>query len=194
MQRVAREVGVTTMALYRYFPAKTDLLDLMIDSVSEGAPDLGKSTLPWSVRLKKWARLCLAIYESHPWFLEATSARRSIMGPNELLWMEAALATLSESGLGAADRHSAFLALIGQVRGHATFQQIRSYSDTAEGWDDDLAQMLKPAADQYPALVTALRSGTFSRSPARAFDFALECFIDGICARVKRRRAKPRRS
>lgn len=193
MQRVAREVGVTTMALYRYFPGKTDLLDLMIDSVSESAPDLGKPALPWSARLKKWACLCLAIYESHPWFLEATSVRRSIMGPNELLWMEAALATLSESGLAAADRHSAFLALIGQVRGHATFQQIRRSADTAEGWSHGLAQMLKSEAGRYPALLIALDSGTFSRHPARAFDFALDCFIDGICARVKRHGARSHR-
>jgi AcrR family transcriptional regulator len=194
MQRVARKVGVTTMALYRYFPGKTDLLDLMIDSVSEGAPHLGKTTLPWSARLKKWAIRCLAIYESHPWFLEATSLRRSMMGPNELLWMEAALATLSESGLGAKERHSAFLALIGQVRGHATFQQIRGYAGSAEGWDDHLAALLRPEAERYPALLEALRSGTFSRHPGRAFDFALDCFIDGICARVKRPRAKSHRS
>ena len=85
MQAVAQRVGVTTMALYRYFPAKSDLLDLMIDSAGDSAPNFGKPTSPWSTRLKKWARRCLAIYQNHPWFLEATSTRRSVMGPNELL-------------------------------------------------------------------------------------------------------------
>src|SRR5580658_6302347 len=128
MQRVAREVGLTTMALYRYFPAKTDLVALMIDSTSDSPLQFGKPSLPWNTRLKEWARHCLAIYRDHPWFLEATSARQSIIGPNELSWMEAALAMLAESGLGPKERHHAFLAIIGHVRGHATFQQVGTRS------------------------------------------------------------------
>lgn len=185
MQRVARRVGVTTMALYRYFPGKADLLDLMIDSASDSAPTFGKPTSQWSARLKEWARRCLAIYQNHPWFLEATSVRRSIMGPNELLWMEAALAMLAESGLASADRHSAFLALIGQVRGHATFQEIRKYGESAEEWTHDLAHVLRPEAGRYPALLKALDSSAFSQKPERAFDFAVDCILDGIRSRVR---------
>jgi len=107
------------------------------------------------------------------------------MGPNELLWMEAALAMLAESGLAAADRHSAFLALIGQVRGHATFQEIRKYGESAEEWTHDLAHVLKSEAGRYPALLKALDSGAFSKKPARAFDFAVDCILDGIRARVR---------
>ena len=88
MQRVAQEAGVATMGLYRYFPSKADLLSLMIDSVSESTPRFGKSSLPWNVRLKEWARRCSSIYRDHPWFLEATTVRESFMGPNELFWME----------------------------------------------------------------------------------------------------------
>lgn len=70
------------MALYRYFPSKADLLELMIDSAGGSATNFGKLSLPWNVRLKKWARCCLAIYPNHPWFMQATSARQSLMGPN----------------------------------------------------------------------------------------------------------------
>src|SRR6202789_1971410 len=185
MQRVARTVGVTTMALYRYFPGKADLMDLMIDSAGDSAQNFGKPTSPWSTRLKEWARRCLAIYQNHPWFLEATSARRSIMGPNELLWMEAALGRVAVSRLAAADRHSAFLALIGQVRGHATFQETRKQGESTQEWTHDLAHVLKAEADRYPALLKALDSGAFSKKPARAFDFAVDCILDGIRARVR---------
>jgi len=185
MQGVARMVGVTTMALYRYFPGKADLLDLMIDSASDSAPNFGKPTSPWSTRLKEWARRCLAIYQNHPWFLEATSVRRSIMGPNELLWMEAALAMLAESGLASAERHAAFLAQIGQVRGHATFQEKRKYGESAQEWTLDLAHVLKSDAGRYPALLKALDSGAFSQKPERAFDFAVDCILDGIRTRAR---------
>jgi AcrR family transcriptional regulator len=185
MQRVAREVGVTTMALYRYFPGKADLLDLMIDSVSDSAANFGKPSSPWNLRLKKWARLCLAIYRNHPWFLEATSARHRQMGPNELMWMEVALAILAESGLSPQDQHHAFLAVIGHVRGHATFQRIEVRSESEQEWMHGLARLLKPEVHRYPALVRALDSGTFFKNPDAAFDFGIDCIVEGIHTRAR---------
>jgi AcrR family transcriptional regulator len=179
MQRVAREVGVTTMALYRYFPGKADLLDRMIDSASDSPANFGKPSLPWNVRLKKWTRQCVAIYRNHPWFLEATSARSSPMGPNELTWMEAAMAILVESGLSPRDQHHAFLAVIGHVRGHATFQRAAKRSESGRKWIHDLAQMLKPEAHRYPTVVASLDSGAFFESPDAAFDFGLDCIFGG---------------
>ncbi len=184
MQRVAREVGVTTMALYRYFPGKADLIALMIDSASESAPYFGKPSSPWSVRLKRWAHRCLAIYRDHPWFLEATSVRHSLMGPNELSWMEAALAILAESGLSPKKRHHAFLAIIGQVRGHATFEEIRKHNASGEQWVHDLIRNLKPEADRFPELLDVLDSGAFAADPNAAFDFGLACILDGLRARA----------
>ncbi len=187
MQRVAREVGVTSMALYRYFPGKADLLNMMIDSASDSAANFGKPSLHWNVRLKNWARLCLDIYRNHPWFLEATSIRDSLMGPNELTWMEAALALLAESGLTPRDEHHAFLAVIGHVRGHATFQRMVGRRESGRKWIPDLAQMLKPEARRYPNLVASLDSGAFFENPDAAFDFGLDCIVEGIRARASSR-------
>jgi len=184
MQRVAREVGVTTMALYRYFPGKADLLDRMIDSASDSPASFGNLSLPWNVRLKKWTRRCLAIYRDHPWFLEATSARTSLMGPNELTWMEAALAILAEAGLNPRDRHHAFLAVIGHVRGHATFRRAAQRSESGRNWIHDLSEMLKPEAHRYPTLVASLDSGALFEDPDAAFGFGLDCIVEGIRARA----------
>lgn len=186
MQRLAREVGMTTMALYRYFPAKADLVALMIDSASSSPLHFGKPSLPWRTRLKEWACRCVAIYIEHPWFLEATSSRKGIMGPNELSWMEAALAMLTESGLGPKERHHAFLAIIGHVRGHATFQQIGELIGARKEWGRELAQMLQSEAARYPILLDVVRSGGFSENVGGAFEFGLDCIMDGIHARVSR--------
>jgi AcrR family transcriptional regulator len=184
MQRIAGEIGLTTMALYRYVSSKSELVALMIDLASETAPVFGKPSQPWSVRLKEWARRCFSIYRDHPWFLEATSTRHSIMGPNELAWMEAVLAMLAESGLAPEERHPAFLALIGHVRGHATFLQIRNRADSGQQWTSDLIRLLDSQADRYPVLLKATRSGAFSKTPVLAFDFGIECILDGVQARV----------
>jgi AcrR family transcriptional regulator len=187
MQRLARDVGLTTMALYRYFPGKADVVAMMIDSAAYMPPRIGRPSLSWNTRLKEWARRCLAIYQDHPWFLEATTTRQSPMGPNELAWMETALIMLAESGLGPKERHHAFLAIIGLVRGHATFQQIRRSSGAGKQWARELAQMLQSEANRRPILLEALRSGAFSERVEGAFDFGLACILDGICARVTRR-------
>jgi len=193
MQRVAREMKVTTMALYRYFPGKANLIELMIDSASDRTANDEKPLLPWNVRLKKWARNCLAIYRNHPWFLEATSVRRSPMGPNELSWVEAALAMLAESGLAPEDRYSAFLVVIGHVRGQATFEQIKKYNNSRLEWIREVAQAVESGAERYPALLEVLDAGAFSKEPSRAFDFGLDCIIEGICTRVNRHKTKSRR-
>lgn len=186
MQRVAREVGLTTMALYRYFPGKAEVVALMIDSAADSPLDFGKPSSPWGSRLKNWAHRCLAIYKDHPWFLEATTARRSKMGPNELAWMEAALAMLRECGLGPQKRHRAFFTIIGYVRGHATFQQAGGKSDGAEEeWIHELDQTLQRDPNHYPALLDVLRSGALSETVAAAFDFGIECILDGIRAQVR---------
>jgi len=186
MQRVAGEVGLTTMALYRYFPGKAELVGLMIDSASDTAPEFGEKTDSWEARLKKWANLCLAIYRSHPWFLEATSARHSLMGPNELTWLEAALEMLAESGLALWERHDAFLAIIGHVRGYATFQQAQLNNQTRLQWVDDLTAMLRTKAHRYPALLDALAAGVFSQDSETAFDFGLDCILRGIRTHIRR--------
>ena len=111
------------------------------------------------------------------------------MGSNELLWMEAALAMLEEAGLSPEDRISAFFAVIAHVRGHATFQHTGKSKVPTEDWSHDLAQLLAPETMRYPSLRKALISSNFSKGSAQAFDFGLECILEGIEARVKRRRA-----
>ena len=173
---------------YRYFPSKADLVALMIDSAGESPLHLGKPSLPWSTRLKEWARRCLAIYRDHPWFLEATSARQTLMGPNELSWMETALEMLPESGLGSKERHHAFLTIIGHVRGHATFQHIEKHNGVGTEWIQELAQLLQAEADRYPILLEVVRSGAFGENLSGTFEFGLDCVLEGINARVNRSR------
>jgi AcrR family transcriptional regulator len=184
MQRLAQEVGLTTMAIYRYFSGKDEVIALMIDSVADSSLNFGKPSLPWSTRLRRWAHCCLEIYRNHPWFLEATTARQSPIGPNELAWMEAALAMLTESGLEPKKRYRAFFTIIGLVRGHATFLDTNPRKAESKKWKRELAQTLQQQSNQYPALLQVTRSGGFSESTSGAFDFGLDCILDGIRAQA----------
>jgi AcrR family transcriptional regulator len=194
MQRVARKLGVTTMALYRYFPGKAALISVMIDCAGGPAPDCGPPATPWKDRLREWSHRCASIYRNHPWFLEATTVRRSVMGPNELCWMETALATLAEAGLSPRESYYAFLAIIGHIRGHATFEQIKSRRGPSRQYIRELNELSRSDPRRYPTLQVVLGSGAFSRDPDETFEFGLNCILAGIsqsvCSRndVKRRR------
>jgi AcrR family transcriptional regulator len=190
MKRVAQELGVTTMALYRYFPGKADLVSLMIDSAGDSAPPFRKSSLPWHKRLKLWAHCCLKIYREHPWFLEATSARHSLMGPNELSWMEAALQMLAEAGLRPQERHHAFLAIIGHVRGYATFKQMRRQVASGQHRGQDLLHYLRTEADRFPESLEVLGAGVFTEKSDIAFDFGIDCILTGIRSKVGKRSSR----
>src|SRR6185369_13421325 len=51
MSRVASELGAATMSLYRYVPAKHELLDLMVDAAM-GAPPEPDPALGWRAGLR----------------------------------------------------------------------------------------------------------------------------------------------
>ena len=186
MQRVAKEVGLTTMALYRYFPGKAELIAIMIDSAGEPSPAFGNSSMSWKGRVREWARRCAAIYRDHPWFLEATTIRRTLMGPNELMWMEAALQMLIEAGLPAKEAYQAFLAVIGHVRAHATFAQMKAQTPSPRKWIRDLSRLLRSQGGRYSALQAILESGAFTANPEETFECGLTWILEGISTSKRR--------
>ncbi|MEV5971751.1 TetR/AcrR family transcriptional regulator C-terminal domain-containing protein [Streptomyces sp. NPDC051921] len=185
LARVAKEFGVTAMALYRYVPGKTELLDLMVDLAIGPPAAIGDIPGGWRPQLTEWARRCLAMYRRHPWILAATGTRRQIMGPHQLGWLEAALAALAGTGLSAPQQHDTFLLLAGHVRTVA--QQYIDHDDAAsEEWARLTAQALERHEGRFPALTEAIAAGAFASREASSLDFGLERIFDGVAALVSR--------
>ena len=107
-------------------------------------------------------------------------ARRSGMGPNELSWMEAALALLTEAGLPPKESYYAFLAIIGHIRGYAAFERLKGASGSPRQWVRELSQLLRAESSRYTVPQAALKSGAFSETPDKAFEYGLNCILDGI--------------
>ena len=78
MQRIAREVKVTTMALYRYFASKDELVNRMIELAGGPVQKWDGAQAEWRERLRQWSHGCAAIYARHGWFLQAATARMSL--------------------------------------------------------------------------------------------------------------------
>ena len=64
MSRVAAELGVATMSLYRYAATKDELLALMVDAVFQDHPVIAPRDR-WRAALSRWAREHLAVLRRH---------------------------------------------------------------------------------------------------------------------------------
>lgn len=97
MGRVAKELGVGTMSLYRHVAAKDELLVLMAEAVYDTPPPEPVAGQDWRAGLTSWARALFVVSMANPWVL-----RMPIAGPpatpNQLAWMESALTALDGCG------------------------------------------------------------------------------------------------
>ena len=175
MQRVAADLGFTKMSLYRYLPGKTELVATMLERGLGQPPPL---TGEWRHALTDWAGAILAAYAGHAWTIEATAGRRPI-GPNELSWLEAALAVLPP-GLSGAER----LDTVATIAGHAR-------AIAAQTTESDLAAaiglVLRDHAARYPAVVAAVTDVGAHGGADDAFRFGLDRILDGLEVLLRRR-------
>ncbi|TDB81131.1 TetR/AcrR family transcriptional regulator [Micromonospora sp. KC721] len=119
MSRVAGELGVATMSLYRYVPAKTDLVDLMTDAAYGDPPPPRDPDEGWRSALTRWAEGNVAAIRRHPWLRHVPVSGPPIR-PNQVRWMERGLDSLRGTGLLPSERLSTVLLVSGYARNWAT--------------------------------------------------------------------------
>ncbi|MGP3922686.1 MULTISPECIES: TetR/AcrR family transcriptional regulator [unclassified Streptomyces] len=193
MRRVAAELGVGTMSLYRYVPGKAELLDLMLDKVN----DVGDATeiapgAGWRAALEKVAHGSWRLYTRHPWLLLVDQAR-PVLGPNALAGLELALGGMREAALSDKEKMGVLVALDGYVSGCARshLNSVRAEQRTGitddEFWNTQAPILEKAmATGRYP-LMAALADDTFTGSGEEIFEFGLQRLLDGLEAFVERR-------
>jgi AcrR family transcriptional regulator len=193
MQGVAAALGYTKMALYRYIPGKDELVALMIDHGLGAPPPLAPAAEGWRPKLELWARRLSELFTAHPWTIEATTGIRAL-GPNELAWMEQAVAALDGTGLPGADRLDVAATLSGHVR--ATAQQGTAGQRSAEGHGSPeqsieavVGRVLGAHRDRYPALSAAFAEVAAKGGQDQALEFGLARILDGVELHIKQSRA-----
>ncbi len=199
MSRVAGQLGVTTMALYRYVSSKDDLVALMLD-VASGKPDLPvKAEEGWRARLERWSWKYLAALRRHPWITRIPISGPPIT-PNQVAWMEAALAALSATPLTEAEQLSVLLMVSNYVRGVGQLAADLAQAERDAGpaqpsvmgrYGRMLAQLID--AESFPTLCSFLRSGVFDQPDDDLdveFNFGLQILLDGVAQLVWERQSK----
>jgi AcrR family transcriptional regulator len=198
MRKVAAELGVGTMSLYRYVPGKGELLDLMLDHVIYPDPaereaferQLGKG---WRAAMEAVGLGTYRLYLAHPWLLQVNQSR-PLLGPNALLGFDLALSGLEDSGLTGQEK----VAMIGTVQSYITgvarthILQRQVAEETGVSDEEFWAAQgpvleLAMESDCYPH-VFGLPDDAFSMSPEQTMRFGLDRLLDGLQSFVDARR------
>ena len=186
MASVATSLGFTTMSLYRYVTSKDDLI-LLMQEFGIGLPSAAIAEAPdWRSGLERWSRESLEHYAAHPWLNDIP-----ILGtpntPNNLAWMDAALALLRDTPLPIDEQIGSLLLVSGQTRFEASVMRGYAVSNKSMGLTDeerDLADAHIIAnlvtAEQFPALHEAIAGGAFDPGEDDPFEFGLSRVLDGI--------------
>lgn len=189
MQRIAAELGYSTMSLYNHIPSKDLLLEVAADIGAGAPPDLGTDEdLRQAVR--HWVGALWAGLRLRPWMLRVP-LHHAPLGPNQLAWLDRLLRPLLAAGLVGSEARVAALHLTAVVRGTAQISMnMTGDNGTGDGIPPDLthvvAEFLDPA--DYPAL-TAVHA-TEAENPVRAqpdgdavpfeLSFGVDRFLDGV--------------
>lgn len=181
MRRVASELGMATMSLYNYVPAKDHLAQLMTDQVAAeysypASP--GSGTRPAIADLARQAR---AIAERHPW-LARLLHQPMPPGPNGLRYLDYFLGLLADSALDT----GAKLEVIAMISGFATMYGAMQAAPrdagtiSAEQRAAAYVQAFARAAasGSYPHLAAALAAAGPPRNQDDIFESSIQRLID----------------
>lgn len=199
MNRLASELGISAMALYRYVKAKDELLELMVDTaLGEIMLDATDPSGDWRTRLESWAWAELGAYRRHPWAL-LVPIKAPPIAPNQIAWLELGLRCLAGLDIPVYERISVVLMITNYTRSWATLSgtlQLAMRSGDAEALARfaDYGSMLRrlAARPDFPALYEVIDAGVFEEEDDGLdldydFRFGLARILDGLEAYVTKR-------
>jgi AcrR family transcriptional regulator len=173
MRRLAQELDVWPMSVYRYFQDKDALLDAMAADLIEQLPDLPPNG-SWRGRMHALLEEAARRLSGAPGL--ATRLPRAFLGEGALRLPEAGMAILLDAGFERADAASAWRALWSYTFGFATFgiESGRAVRAAVAGLHED----------EYPALAAAGESLADALASDDEFAAGLDRLLDGLEARA----------
>ncbi|WP_433662050.1 TetR/AcrR family transcriptional regulator C-terminal domain-containing protein [Nocardia sp. CA-128927] len=187
MRRVAAELGVPTMSLYRHVGSKDQLVLLMADEAFGSAEFPDPPPAGWRERLEVLARLQWAMYHRHPWVVAALWVSEPEPAPKLLAHTEWAVHAFDDLGLDPDSVIYAHVSLFSYVRGIAVNLEleagIRRAGTPVVPWDarePEYEQFL--ASGRYPTLASLNERNDFQFDIDRLFEFGLHRLLDGFAA------------
>lgn len=190
MRKLAQKLDVGTMSLYRYVPSKTELLNLMLDTVV--GPSHARMTAPeqgWREFLTTTAYEARQLYLEHPWALQANWSR-PVLGPNSVADLELFMTGLKDQPLSDQEKMNLATAIdsyvLGTVRQELLWLNAASESGMTdeEFWSYQLPTLERAmASGRFPILAQSSED-MFTSTWEQTFDFGLQLILDGLEKRL----------
>jgi AcrR family transcriptional regulator len=200
MRRVAGELGVATMSLYRHVAGKDDLVLAMIDAA------LGEDRLPdrpptgWRPRLELLARLEWTVFRRHPWLGPSMSLTRPQLTVNGLRMTEYLLRAFDGTALTLIERMYVQILLFTFVRGVASAlepeaEAVRETGMTNDEWMATQAATMQTLIDVHEMthFERLMVEGDFDLDLEALFRFGLDRLLDGVAGFVAAASRRPGR-
>jgi AcrR family transcriptional regulator/DNA-binding transcriptional regulator YhcF (GntR family) len=190
MRRVATELGVAAMSLYRHVTDKDTLVLQMIDA-GFGELRLPGEPMPgWRERLEFAARALWAMFRRHPWMAQALSVTRPQLLTSTLTSGEWMLAAMDGHGLDPATMLTAHITLFTYVRGTAAHLEFEADAEAASGLNADEFMDTQVAtiqamveSEDLPVLGRIARS-SYDFNLDTVFEFGLQRLLDGYAVLI----------
>jgi DNA-binding transcriptional regulator YhcF (GntR family) len=192
MRRLAVELGVATMSLYRHVSDKDDLLVFMMDAACRELAFPDDAPADWRARLELAGRLIWKTFRRHPWLAPAMSVTRPQLIQSGLAYTNWVLRELERSGLDESQIITAHITLFNYVRGTAVNIELEKEAEATSGLSSE--EWLDRQEPSLRALIEDGQFSTLGRVLGRPYDFDLDVLfefglqrmLDGLAILVER--------
>ncbi|MGY1751459.1 TetR/AcrR family transcriptional regulator [Modestobacter sp. SYSU DS0511] len=186
MRRLATELGVVPMALYKHVANKDQLLDGMVDVVV-GEFEPADPALDWQAAVRARVLSARRVVLRHPWARQAIESRTH-RTPAVLGYMDSLAGTFRRGGFSADLTHHVMHALGNRIWGFSPELFDEPAPDAAPPSVEEQQALAAEFAEKYPHILeiaVAATAGDLSGVGAGCdeqfeFEFALDLLLDGF--------------
>jgi DNA-binding transcriptional regulator YhcF (GntR family) len=190
IRRLAGELGIPTMSVYRYVADKEELVLLMMDRVmAENPPpaDLTPAKDGWRACVEALARLEWALYRRHVWLAQAISFTRPLLAPRAMAHTEWVMRALDGLGLTPTLQFRAAVTIANYVRGTAVNLEDEAQAEQETGLTEQewmRAQQVRLAAvlatGELPMIARFVEADDSEFGLDLLLEFGLQRLLDGL--------------
>ena len=189
MRRLATELGMPTMSLYRHVAGREELHLLMMEQVfaAHPLPDLAPETDGWRACVEALARLQWSMYRRHPWLAQVVSFTRPLLAPRAMAHTEWTMQALDGHGLDPGVLFVVAAMMANYVRGTAVNLEDEAQAEQETGlseqqWLDNQQARLDEimGSGRYPLMAQAVTDEDLGFSVDRLLEFGLQRLLDGL--------------
>jgi DNA-binding transcriptional regulator YhcF (GntR family) len=191
MRRIAVELGVATMSLYRHVSDKDDLLLFMMDAACAELPFPDDAPAGWRSRLELAAHTIWRTFRKHPWLAPAMSITRPQLIQSGLAYTNWVLRELEHAGLDDATIITSHITLFNYVRGVALNIELEREAEAASGLSsEEWLERQEPSlrariAEGGFSALTRLTTKSYEFDLDQLFEFGLQRLLDGFATLIE---------